>query len=165
MITLNNINIKYPINMGAPEPIIISAGFNLILIFYVDLFDFPKMTDKLRERNIENDSGVAIIKFKKRYIHKFGTPNDELIIGHPYYKLGLKPYSFFSVNDSDWIKEIKRIQALHPYFNEQIFDNLNHFVITFKDNTFECISEDYSIEYSFDSMQKVFNKIVKEVNS
>jgi len=164
MITLNQLGTKYPINMGAPAPIIISTSSDLILMFYVDLFDLPKITDRLKERDTESDSGVAIMKFKRRYIHKFGIPNDDVIIGHPYYKMGLKPYSFFSVNDSDWIKEIKRIEKHHPYFNEQGFDNLNHYIITFKDNTFECVAEDYFIEYSFDSMRDTFNKVVKSIN-
>jgi len=164
MIKLEQIKTKYHINSGAPEPIIISIGFHLILMFYVDLFDFPSITNKLKERDTENDIGVAIIKFKKRYIHKFGVPNDEVIIGHPYYKLGLKPYSFFSVIDSDWIKEIKRIEAHHPYFSEQGFNNLKHFIITFKDNTFECIAEDYLIDYSLETMQDTLSRIIKEVN-
>ena len=163
MIILNSIGLKYPINIGAPEPMIICSGFDLILLFYVDLFDLPKITDKLKERNIDSDIGIAIMKFKKGYIHKFGIPNDEVIIGHPYYKLGLKPYSFFAVNDSDWIKEIKRIEAHHPYFNEQGFDSLNHYIITFKDNTFECIAEDYFIEYSFDTMRDTLDKVMKGI--
>ena len=163
MTTLNSIGLKYPINIGAPEPIIICIGFDLILLFYVDLFDLPKITNNLKERDIDSDVGVAIMKFKKRYIHKFGIPNDEVIVGHPYYKIGLKPYSFFSVNDSDWVREIKRIEAHHPYFNKQSFDNLNHYIITFKDNTFECISEDYSIEYSFTNIRDTFNKVIKEI--
>ncbi|MBV7270723.1 hypothetical protein [Winogradskyella luteola] len=164
MINLKKIALKYPINMGAPEPIIVSVGFDLILLYYVDLFDLSDVTDKLKERDIGNDVGVAIMKFKKRCIHKFGAPNDEVIIGHPYYKLGLKPYSFFLINNSDWVNEIKRIENHHPYFDEQMFDNLNHFIITFKDNTFECIAEDYSIDYSIKTMKETFERVVKNIN-
>ena len=78
--------------------------------------------------------------------------------------MGLKPYSFFSVNDSDWIKEIERIETHHPYYDEQGYNNLNHYILTFKDNTFECIAEDYHIEYSFETIQDTFNKVVENVS-
>ncbi len=152
MISLENIPLKYPINIGAPAPRIICDDFNLILLFYIDLFDLPKTIDTIIERDINNDSGVAIVKFKKRYIYKFGIPNDEVLLGHQYYKIGLKPYSFMEVKDSDWIKEIIRIESHHPYFDKHSFGKLKHYIFTFKDNTFECIAEDYSIEFSFETM-------------
>jgi len=164
MITLNSIRLKHPINMGAPAPKIVCDDTNLILLFYVDVFNLPKTTDNITERNSFNDSGIAVLKFKNTHIHKFGTPNDDVIIGHPYYDLGLKPYSIFSFDDSDWIKEIKRIQAKHPYFNEQNFDDLMHYIITFKDNTFECIAKGYDIEYSFDTMKECFEKSISNLS-
>lgn len=137
---------------------------NLILMFYVDVFNLPETTDTITERHSFDDSGIAILKFKHPYIHKFGIPNDDVIIGHPYYDLGLKPYSIFSVNDSDWIKDIKRIQAKHPYFNEQSFSDLEHYIITFKDNTFECIAKGYDIDYSYETMKECYEKSVSNLS-
>ena len=165
MINLNEIGLKHPINMGAPAPKILADDNNLILLFYLDLFDSPKISDKLKEREIENDTGIAIIKFKRKFIHKFGAPNDDLIIGHPYYKIGLKPYSFYSVEDSDWIKEIIRIQSLHPYYNEESVKNLNHYILTFKDNTFECIADEYFVEYSYETMSQCIQLCLKNMES
>ncbi|BFP43257.1 hypothetical protein FGF1_41020 [Flavobacteriaceae bacterium GF1] len=160
MTELRSIATKYPINMGAPSPKVICDEINLTLLHYVDLFELPDTTDKIKERDTNVDTGVAIVRFTNTYIHKFGIPNDEVIIGHPYYDIGLKPYSFFSVEDSDWIKEIKRIQSHHPYFDEDRYKDVNHYILTFKDNTFECVATDFSIEYSFDSMNQVFQNLV-----
>lgn len=164
MINLNEIGLKHPINMGAPAPKILADDNNLILLFYVDVFNLPKITNTITERDSFDDSGVAILKFKHTQIHKFGTPNDEVLIGHPYYDLGLKPYSIFSVNDSDWVKDIKRIQAKHPYFNDNSFDDLEHYIITFKDNTFECIAKGYDIEYSYDTMKECYERSVSNLS-
>jgi len=158
MVTLEEIGTKYPINIGTPEPKILCNDINLILLFYIDLLDLPKITNKIKQRAGESDTGIAIMKFKKNYIYKYGVPNDEVLDGHPYYKLGLEHYSFFKVNDSDWIKEIKRIESHHPYSDENSFDDLNHYIITFKDNTFECVAEDYNVEYSIDTMEEALKK-------
>jgi hypothetical protein len=164
MTELKNIDTKYPINMGAPAPKIICDDNNLTLLFYVDLFDLSKTTDKIKERDIFNDSGVATLTFKFFRIYKFGVPNDDLIIAHPYYKLGLKPYSFYLVEDSDWIKDIKRIEKHHPYFNEKKYNDLNHYIITFKDNTFECIAKGFSIEYSSNPIKKQLSDTIGNLN-
>jgi len=158
MITLEEIGTKYPINIGAPEPRILCNDINLVLLFHVDLLDLPKITNKIKQRDSTSDTGVAIMKFKKNYIFKYGTPNDEVLDGHPYYNLGLEHYSFFEVNDSDWIKEIKKIESHHPYYNDNSFEDLKHYIITFKEKTFECIAEHYSIEYYVDTMENIFKK-------
>lgn len=164
MIKLKNIEFSYPINLGAPEPKIISNDNNLILLFYLDLFDSPEFVDKIKERDISNDTGVAILNFNLFKLYKFGVPNDDVIIGHPYYKLGLKPYSFYEVEDSDWIKEVKRIEMHHPYFDENKYTDLKHYIIVFKDNTFECIAKGFSIEYFFDNMKQKLSDILTTLN-
>ena len=165
MTRLEIIDLKFPLNSGAPSPKLICDDVNLILLFYVDIFELPEISDNILERDISQDKGVAILRFKNVYIHKFGIPNDEVLFGHPYYDLGLKPYSMSSIIDSDWIKDIKRIQVKHPYFNEQSFDKLAHYIITFKDNTFECIAENYNVEYSYDTMKESFLKTIHDINN
>ncbi len=95
MITLEEIGTKYPINIGVPEPRILCNDINLVLLFYIDLIETPKITNKIKQRDNASDTGVAIIKFKKNYIFKYGTPNDEVLNGHPYYNLSLRHDSFF----------------------------------------------------------------------
>ncbi|MEM1338966.1 MAG: hypothetical protein AAGF96_14500 [Bacteroidota bacterium] len=148
MISLEKINLEHPMDIGAPSPKIISDDINLTVLFYVDLFDSVRITDKVKERNIFVDSGTAILKFELCRIHKFGSPSDETISGHRYYDMGLDSYSFFIVHDSEWVKELKEIGSHHPYYNERSFDGFEHYIITFKDNTFECIAKNYSINFS-----------------
>jgi len=163
MITIEQISMKFSMDMGSPIPKIISTDNKLVLLFNVDIFDGPNITDKIHELSNENGACTAIIKFNKSVIHKFGSPNDEVIIGHPYYNMGLRAYSFWKVNDSDWKKEIIRINAHHPYFNENSFDSMNHYILTFKDNTFECLAESYDLEYSYNSLDSVIQQIAREI--
>ncbi|WP_421806112.1 hypothetical protein [Flagellimonas sp.] len=145
MTKLEEIAVKYPMDVGAACPIIFRDDLHLTLLFYIDLFSSSEPVDILKERDTENDTGIAIMNFKRFYIHKFGTPNDETLSGHPYYKIGLKHYSFLKVEDSDWIKEIMRIASNHPYFDESRYGNLNHYILTFKEGVFECIAEDFTL--------------------
>ena len=71
MINLKKIETKYQMNMGAPAPKILCNDNQLVLIFYIDLFDKPKFTDKIKERNINSDVGLALIKFDLFRIYKF----------------------------------------------------------------------------------------------
>ena len=165
MIKLKSLAFKYPMDIGAACPIIICDSMHLIVLFYLDLFNFSEPVSSIKERDVENDTGIAIVRFNRKYIHKFGTPNDETLNAHPYYQIGLKHYSFFSVEDSDWIKEIKRIASHHHYFIEDNYNNLNHYIITFKEGVFECIASDYSVEYSFDSMNEALQKITDSIKN
>lgn len=158
MVSLKSITLDHPINIGAPMPTILSNDNNLDLLFYVDLINYEGFPNKTVERNI-NDEGVIHLKFNLCQLFKFGTPSDENIIGHPYYNLGLKPYSFFIVENSDWIEGVKKVNSKHPYYNETNFNNLSHYILTFKDNTFECISKDYSSTFLLKSMKESFTKI------
>ena len=148
---------------GAACPNIICDSMHLKVLFYLDLFNSSEPVTMIKERDVENDTGIAILNFKRKYIHKFGVPGDETLHGHPYYQIGLKHYSFFSVEDSDWIKDIKRIASHHPYFNENNYNNLNHYVLTFKEGVFECVATDYSIEYSFDSMNNTLQRTIDKI--
>ena len=77
---------------------------------------------------------------------KYGWPNDEVFNGHPYYDLGLKPYAFYEVINSDWIEEIKKRNSIHPRHSSELFEKDSHFIFYFHDSCFEIISKDFSIE-------------------
>ena len=84
-------------DIGAPLPTIFSdETLGIVYLFY-----YLKENDKnwdgtyVNIRNSNIDEGVACITFNGLTQYKFGSPNDEAIEGHPLYKYGLKPYSFF----------------------------------------------------------------------
>jgi hypothetical protein len=119
-------------NTEAPMPMVFGSGQKLFVIFFA-------FTEDREEENI------YIIQFNDPSIYKFGTPNDEVLNGHPYYKFGLKWYSFSEVINSEWIEQIKKMNRVHSNFKEENWKTSRHFIIPFHDETFECIAESFEI--------------------
>ncbi|MFI5159096.1 MAG: hypothetical protein ACHQF4_09540, partial [Sphingobacteriales bacterium] len=96
---------------GAPSPTIISDDNNLYITYYKG---YQRGSDA---RIVDNYllNNILVLKFNHTLTFKFGSPNDETISGHRYYKLGLSSYAVFELQDSDLIEELKVINAVHPY--------------------------------------------------
>ena len=132
----------FDMDYGAPSPIIISNDGELFVSFYIN-----KETDSIEpyKRNIVYDTGIITLKFKIYLKYMFGIPGNETIEGHPYSKLGMKSYSFYELKKSPLINDLKSIEKIHPYFDENKWTKYKHYIITFHDNMFECIAQDYQI--------------------
>ena len=66
--------------------------------------------------------------------------------GHPLYDLGLEPYSIQKVIESEWVKELTKMNSVHPNHKDEHFSNYKHFIFFFHDTCFEIVAESYSIE-------------------
>jgi len=141
---IERISEKFDIDVGAPTPTILSNEHNLYLIFYVSKVD-PNWNGKTIHMRTEEDEGIVTIKFDRFAQFKFGNPNDEAISGHPLYKLGLEPYSIQKVIDSEWIKELIKMNSVHPYHKNEHFSKYEHFIFFFHDTCFEIAAEGYTI--------------------
>jgi len=159
---LNEISGLLSIDVGAPTPTIISNDSNLYLMFYSN--EEGGDTEELNERNSVYDRGIYVLKFNLFLNYKFGIPSNEIIIGHPYSKLGLQPYSFYQLEDSDWIKELMKIDSVHPYYNKEKWASYKHYILTFHDNMFECVAKDFEIRESKKSIYEQVSTIINEVN-
>ena len=147
------------IDSGAPMPMVLEgASGNLYVLFYGG--ELPAYMQL--ENNTEHDEILVVIKFPLVSIYKFGSPNDEVLHGHPYYKLGLGFYSFFELKNSDWIEELIKINSVHARFNKDNWKNTKHFILTFKDETFECVATDYEITEENISMKDKAFQIMNE---
>lgn len=124
----------FKMETGAPEPTLLASGSSLTISFYKDV------------GTNENVFPCYILRFKQVRYHSFGTPNDEALNGHPYYKLGLRSYSFYMIERSDLIEKLQSINSVHPYYNASKWSNLKHYIITFKEQMFECVASEYEIE-------------------
>ncbi len=114
-------------------------------------------------RDVISDRGIGILNFDSYLNFKFGYPNDEALPGYPYYELGSIPYSFYKLEDSDWIKGLIEIEKSHPLYREDIFDDFNHYILIFRDSIFECIAKEFIFEYSEKSMGELLSGGVKEL--
>ena len=86
---------------------------------------------------------VAVIHFPLCSIFTFGAPNDETLASHPLYGRGLEFYSVHRVENSPWIAQLERRNAVHPSHNRARFvEGKKHFVFTFHDSTLECVANE-----------------------
>lgn len=159
---LNEISGLISIDVGAPTPTIISNDSNLYIMFYAGRSD--SNAEVLQERNSVYDKGIYILKFNLFLKYNFGIPGNEIIIGHPYAKLGLQSYAFYELEDSDWIKELMEIESVHPYFNKDKWIGYKHYILTFHDNMFECIARDFEIREKTTSIYEQASIITNEIN-
>ncbi|NIG55010.1 hypothetical protein [Chitinophaga sp. Cy-1792] len=123
----------FTMDCGAPMPIILSGDNELIVAFF-----------SLNEDLAAPDEHV-VIKFKRCIKYIFGTPGNETLHGHPYYKLGLRSCSFYQLKGSDLIQETDRIESVHPAYKPGVPGNQKHYILTFHDNMFECIAAGYEV--------------------
>ena len=162
--------INFPIIMdtGAPDPRVICNGHKTFVIFYVrdDFNPFTQEpaseTMQLSPENKEEriPEAFVLVKFNHCLIHKFGTPNDEVLNGHRLRKKGLSFYSWHKVHNSSWIEEIKNVNRVHPKFSEKHWLNLNHYIITFHNETFECVAESYEL-ITIDTLENLLTQTLK----
>jgi hypothetical protein len=122
-------------SVGAPNPMIAADGVSLYVAYH--------MQDEQSDFELE---AIGLVKFSGLYLHLIGAPNDEAFSGHPLYKNGLRPYGTFVIEDSSWIKEYAKRNRVHPYHSDDLFENYNHYVWSFHDETLEVISESYEFE-------------------
>jgi len=91
------------------------------------------------------DESLALVEFDLYWTYMFGAPNNEAFEGHPLATRGLRPYGAFRIADSSWVRQLERMNSVHPNHNSNRFDALKHFVFAFHDSTFECVAESFTI--------------------
>ena len=62
-----------------------------------------------------------------------------LSFGHRLWGSGLKYYAIQEISNSDLIEELERRNAAHQRHRPGIYRDCRHIIITFKEDTFECV--------------------------
>ena len=132
--------------VGAPIPFLVEDESLAYVAYYVHRHEPGWDGSSVRVIGPQSaDERVAVVRFRK-YATFFGPPNDEAFSGHPLYARGLKPYGFFEVEDSSWVRSLERMNSVHPCHDRQSFLSCyRHFVLSFHDSTFECVAESYEL--------------------
>lgn len=126
----------------APCPIILAEEHNLFVAYIAHPSD-PNWDPALPDE--ETGERIAIARFERPYAHMFGPPNDEAFAGHPLAARGLSPWIVQEVLQSSWIRELERMNSVHPYHRPEAFSGYRHLVFAFHDSTFECVAKDFSV--------------------
>jgi hypothetical protein len=130
-------------SVGAPIPLVLADAHRVVVAFCMD--DAPGIWDRgPDDPEFEALTGrVALIRFTQSYAHMLGPPNDEAFDGHPLASRGLRPYRSFEVQNSSWIRQLERMNSVHPSHRAEAFANLRHTILAFHDSTFECVAHAY----------------------
>lgn len=134
-------------SIGAPCPHVLASEHDLVVAYFVE--DASNDWDGRSVRMVGPDSAgepAALVRFSRVYASIFGPPNDEAFSGHPLERRGLHPYGAFEIAESSWIRQLERMNAVHPYHRPERFSAYRHIVLAFHDSTFECVAEAYSCE-------------------
>jgi hypothetical protein len=148
-------------SIGAPIPIVISNEFVTVVAFY--LKDTPDDWDgtTVREITMETEGRpIALVRFSRCHSLMFGPPDDEAFDGHPLANRGLMPYGAFLIENSSWLRQLEKMNSVHPYHSPERFNQLKHYVLTFHDSTFECVAEYYSVEVHKESMRNAIPRMI-----
>lgn len=91
-------------------------------------------------RYFTSEDEVAVIQFPLVKTFQFGAPNAEALAGHPLSPFGLRFYSVHRIENSPWIAELERRNAVHSSHDKVGFlKDAVHYVFTFQDSTLECV--------------------------
>jgi hypothetical protein len=99
-----------------------------------------------KEEEVSLGFDNAELIFKQCLIFKCGYPNDEIYFAYDYYTQGsMEKYCLYEVLESGWIKELCKMNSVHPRHTDDLFKNDRHFIILFEDEVFECIAKSYEV--------------------
>lgn len=141
------VDLGVSIDVGAPLPHLVSDGQRAVVVFHAGLppdpgWDGASVTVVDPGADIERNLGWVI--FDGVYHVSLGPPNEEALGGHPLYGAGLEYMSAHEVRSSAVVAEFERRNRVHRHHKPERFDALTHMVITFHDETLECLCRSWT---------------------
>jgi hypothetical protein len=130
-----------------PSHFMLSLGERTILVYSVQ-----------KEIDSKSKSCTAFLTFTGCESCRLGGPNDETIEGHYLYGKGIDVGGSYLVKNSPWLKELRKMNSVHSQFNDDIWSRKKHYLIFFKDNTFECIADNVFFEVKNFTVKEFFSK-------
>ncbi|MFD2562877.1 hypothetical protein [Aquimarina rubra] len=116
-------------SIGAPCPTIVASEHKVVLSYYTD------------------DDTICQIIFSHCFEFKMGMPDENMIEKYPLGASGLMDYEFQKVNHSSWISAIEnQYKTISEYSRDG--RKYEHYIFTFHDRSFECISSGFEIKIS-----------------
>jgi hypothetical protein len=126
-------------------------------------------------RSEEPGEGVAVLIFKGCHGVRFGDPDEETRPGHPLWRMGFHGEGAFLVVNSTWVAEVKQLNETRPNGRDQRgvdgespfttpdWSKVRHYLLSFKDSTFECIAEECVLAARSVSFSHASEIAIKEV--
>src|ERR1051326_1053079 len=141
---------EFPVSWdhGAPLPHLLKNDYRTFLVFFLQDVDpnWDGTYVSVREPNSNVSEKLALVAFERCICAKMGTPNDEVLHGHPLYGKGLAAYEAMSVENSTWLNDLEKINAVHSCYKAEFWRSLKHYILPFHDSTFECVARGFTVE-------------------
>ncbi|MFH8776442.1 hypothetical protein [Streptomyces sp. NPDC017958] len=133
---------------GAPMPHLFNSSNRTMVLFYrhVPRPDWDGSWATMVDPREPAPAALGLIEFIRPHSVRFGGPNDEALHGHPLSDHGLEPYEAHEVHNSQWIAEAERINSVHPAHQGGWHDRMRHYILSFHDDTLECLAHDVRVE-------------------
>jgi hypothetical protein len=153
------VEIPFPVSWdtGAPLPHLLESDYRAFLVFFLREID-PRWDGTYVHVRHPGDTDIeklGVVEFERCICTKMGTPNDEVLRGHPLYGKGLVGYRAQSVENSNWLKELEAINSVHSNYKPDAWRTFKHYILPFHDSTFECIAKDLKIEVHETTLAKL----------
>ena len=130
--TYKKLNLDFDAEPNAPNPIVTENSESLSLTFLLNPFIWD---------NVKDDEQAKLI-FNKVYAYRIGSPGSDNFKDFRYFDSEIDNYGFYQIENSKWKSDFPDDKKI---VNNTFVDSsdLNHFVFFFRDNTFECIANEY----------------------
>lgn len=151
-----------PMETGAPSPRVYGDESRVRVAY---LLQNPEALAAYRAHDIDTylatKSRCALSTFSHVLTHRFGWPNVDVLNAHPLYSRGLRSYGMYEVKQSSWIRQLEEANSIHPMHRKHPswLDKYRHFIITFHDNTFECIAREFDFKIVEDPAEELKKSI------
>jgi hypothetical protein len=159
--------IEFPVSwdVGAPLPYLLQNDYQTFLIFFVPDIDpdWDGSYVSVRHPGSNNCAKLAVVDFERCVCTKMGTPNDEVLHGHPLNGKGLEGYQAMSVKNSTWLKELEAINSVHSHYKPETWRGLTHYIFPFHDCTFECVARGFKVEEHQVPLPELLSDICKRL--
>jgi hypothetical protein len=158
--------IEFPVSWepGAPLPFLLQNDYRTFLTFLVRDNDPNWDGSYVSVRDPNNLSErLAVVEFERCVSTKMGTPNEEVLHGHPLNGKGLAGYGAMLVQNSVWLKELAAINAVHERYKPEVWSDLKHYILPFHDSTFECVARGFKVETVQMPLSELLSEICKRL--
>lgn len=103
---------------------------------------------------------MGVLTFDSCASTKLGDPNDEVIEGHPLFGKGIDVGGAYIVQNSPWHQELESTNKVHSQYDPALWRSLKHYLLFFKDHTFECVARSVSGQTVEGSMRHVSTQVL-----